>query len=291
MNVSEALSAWTTYRIKLAALDLVAKSTVANQTNIATVLSMGLGDHRLEDLRKSHIEIWMGERLRTCQPVTVRGELNVLRQVLNWCLDEQLVAAKPRFPTLSVANIEAALPSDEAFLWVLANVPTNHAIALEFMMLTGLSPHELERVQVKDERQGGAAIGIGQRDDFPVKQPSRRRIVPLNGRARQLWFAAATGSMPLNNAPFPNVAAMQKAIQRATTPAAGKGMVPTMPIGAADITPKLMRKWFASKVSNDQPEHVLQKLMGHAPGSPITRRHYVRSNDEQGRDAVAGVSV
>jgi integrase len=291
MNVTEALRDWTTYRIKLAALDLVAKSTVANQTNIATVLACGLGEHELEDLRKSHIELWMGERLRTCQPVTVRGELNVLRQVLNWCLDEQLVANKPRFPTLSVANVEAVLPSDEAFLWVLANVPANHAIALEFMMLTGLSPHELERVQVKDERHGGAAIGIGQRDDFPVKQPSRRRIVPLNGRARHLWFAAAPGSPSQSNAPFPTVAAMQKAIQRATTPAPGKGMVPTMPIGAADITPKLMRKWFASKVSNDQPEHVLQKLMGHAPGSPITRRHYVRSNDEQGRDAVAGVSV
>lgn len=270
---------------------MVARSTLENQTAIAVQLAGALGDHALTDLRKSHIELWMGERLRTCAPITVRGEMNVLRQIINWCVDEQLLTVKPRLPKLSVPTVEAALPSDEAFLWVLANVPANHAAALEFMMLTGLSPHELERIEVRD--QGGSAspvVFIGFRPDFPVKQPSRRRDVRLNVRASQIWFESAAGKASTDH-PFPTVAAMQKAIQRATLPVGLFGTVPLMPTGAEQITPKLMRQWFASKVSNDQPEHVLQRLMGHAPGSPITRRHYVRSTDDQLAGAVERISA
>jgi integrase len=306
MNVTEALADWRSYRARMVELRLVAQSTHDNQSAIVQQLYSALGHHRLDALRKSHIELWMGERLRTCAPVTVRGELNVLRQVLNWCVDEGHLLTKPRLPTLSVPNVEADLPSDEAFLWVLANVPANHAAALEFMMLTGLSPHELERVQVQDVRdvprrlyEGESFdLGIGQRPDFAVKQPSRRRWVPLNGRARDVWFEVTAGRHPALPA-FPRVDAMQKAIRRSIAGAIlpydgthdGIQLAATLAKEVARISPKLMRKWFASKVASQQPEHVLQRLMGHAPGSPITRRHYVRSNEGQGRDAVADLSL
>lgn len=287
MTVFEAVTAWIAYRDKLVALGLVAKSTADNQAAIGARIIDGLGDIDLSALRKSDIEIWIGTRLQICVPVTVRGELNVLRQILNWCVDEQLLVTKPRLPTLSVPSTESALPSDDAFLWVLANVPARHAAALEFMMLTGLSPHELERVQVRDAI--GAGIAIGFRPDFKVKQESRRRTIPLNSRAEALWFGAATGCPPEHH-PFPSVEAMQKAIRR-TVGDAAQPWLRDMPFGTNDITPKMMRKWFASKVSNDQPEHVLQRLMGHAPGSPITRRHYVRSSDAQSAEAVGSIRL
>lgn len=294
LTVRAALAQWIEYRCKLRELSLVAGSTLANQTNIAVMLGKELGDHQLDQLRKSHIELWMGARLQTCSPVTVRGEMNVLRQVLRWCVDENFLTVAPRMPKLSVPSTEDALPSDEAFLWVLANVPHRHANALEFMMLTGLSPHELERVEVRDMTrslyQHETKLQIGMRADFAVKQPSRRREVPITSRALLLWREATLG-MAEDIQPFPTVAAMQKAIRRATTPANALGTVPWMPVGAAAITPKLMRKWFASKVAGQQPEHVLQRLMGHAPGSPITRRHYVRSSDDQVTSAVAGVRL
>jgi hypothetical protein len=305
MNVTEALHAWRSYREQMVRLHLVAESTYDNQTAIVLQLQRALGHHQLDGLRKSHIELWMGERLRTCAPVTVRGEMNVLRQVLNWCVDEGHLLTKPRFPTLSVANVEADLPSDEAFLWVLRNVPKQHGRALEFMMLTGLSPHELERIQKRDAGffgVGGAigtGVDIGRRPDFRVKQESRRRTIPLNGRAEVLWFEASAG-MSDQQQVFPSVAAMQKAIRRTVDACAdhepdwakGPPIVDIqLPTDARAITPKLMRKWFASKVASQQPEHILQRLMGHAPGSPITRRHYVRSSEGQGRDAVASVTI
>mgnify|MGYP001147167722 CR=1 FL=1 len=295
LTVRVAIAQWIEYRCKLRELSLVAGSTLANQTQIAVMLGKELGDHKLDQLRKSHIELWMGARLQTCSPVTVRGEMNVLRQVLRWCVDENFLTVAPRMPKLSVPATEDALPSDEAFLWVLANVPQQHAAALEFMMLTGLSPHELERVQVRDARRQPYSrdyeLGIGQREDFAVKQPSRRRWVPLNGRAAAIWFVVSAGRWETHQ-PFPTVAAMQKAIRRRVdTPAAPWHLTNGVPGGLDAITPKLMRKWFASKVAGQQPEHVLQRLMGHAPGSPITRKHYVRSSDDQVTSAVAGVRL
>jgi integrase len=122
-------------------------------------------------------------------------------------------------------------------------VPDNHRAALELMMLTGLSPHEAERLQVRDFHPTvagvGVSLGVGQRPDFRVKTPSRKRWIPLNKRARELWVIVTAGKRPLDPA-LPSSCAMQKALARART------ADPKAPDDARRITPKLMRQWFAS---------------------------------------------
>jgi integrase len=294
ITVAAALGQWLDYREKLVELSLLAESTHGNQGQIAgTIGRSELGTIELSDMRKSHVEIYVGERLQTCEPITVWGEVNVLRQMLNWSVDEQLLAAKPRLPVVKVPDVEQALPADEAFLWVLRWIPEKHSRALEFMMLMGLSPHELERLQVRDEY--GGSIGIGQRADFnprrgpAVKQPSRRRWVPMNERAALLWTQASIGMLQ-DTQPFPSVDAMEKAIQRLRiAPVATTGGT-YCPADVEKITPKMMRSWFASQLAaGDVPEHVLQRLLGHKKGSPITRKHYVRSSDSQLADATAAL--
>jgi len=275
---------WLAYRQCLVELKLVAPSTLINQTAIVGVIVRSIGAVELDQVRKSTVEIFIGERLLTCQPVTVRGELNVLRQILNWAVDEGTLIVKPRLPNVRVPNVEVSLPNDAAFEWVLAHIQPPHSLALEFMMLTGLAPHELERVQKQDLRDHGPmALGIGQRADFAVKQASRRRWIPLNVRASVIWHQVAAG-LRENATVFPTVEAMSKAIARLRQ----SGVTPE---GVDKITPKTMRKWFASRVASEQPEHVLQRLMGHAPGSKITREHYVRSTDDQTSQAVEGLQI
>lgn len=277
-TLADACSRWCLYRERMVELHLVAPTTAANQSQIiAASIMPALGAIALDGIRKSDVDIWIGERLQTHAPITVRAELNVLRQVLNWCVDEQMLGSRPRLPTVQVPATEASLPSDAAFVWALKSVPDNHRAALELMMLTGLSPHEAERLQVRDFHPTvagvGASIGVGQRPDFRVKTASRKRWIPLNKRARELWNAVTVGKRPLDTA-LPSSCAMQKALARA------RAADPKAPEGARRISPKLMRQWFASQVSDDTPEHVLQRLLGHSPGSRITRKHYVRSSDE-----------
>ncbi len=279
MKTSSIIAHWLEYRDRLAALQVVQRSTVTNQAAIAMRLIDGLpGD--IAALRKSSVEIYIGERRKTCAPVTIRGEINVLRQILNWAVDEGHLLVKPRLPSVPVPNVEVALPADADFTAMLALLPENHRLACEFMMLTGLSPHELERLHAGDV--GGRTLMIGYRDDFKVKTPSRRRGIPLNARALEIWNRCERECLDVAFLlpVFPNVGAIQKAMSRAR---AGSDL--------PAITPKSMRKWFASQVSGDNPEHVLQRLMGHSPGSKVTRKHYVRSTDDETRSAVDGLAV
>lgn len=280
MLFSEAIGEWCGHRARMVDLNLVRESTWENQTQIAGTLKDFFGPYELASIRKSHVELFLGERLKTCAPITVQGELNVFRQFLNWCVDEQLLVERPRLPTVKVSEAEKALPIDQAFLELLRAVPPHISRALEFMMLTGLSPHELEQLQPRDARDYGKAIAIGDRTDFLVKQGSRRRVIPLNSRAEVLWREDSLGRAD-DQEVFPSGAAIQKAVVRA------RARIPS----GEKITPKMMRKWFASKIAGEQPEHVLQRLMGHAPGSPITRKHYVRSNAEQLAGAVEGIGA
>lgn len=297
MKAAAALQSWTEHRGRMVDLGLVAESTWKNQTTIAGVWAAVIGQVDLADIRKSALEIALGKLLRHRSPITVQGDMTVLRQFLNWALDEQLIDVKPRLPTVKAETAEVALPPDAAFLWALSAVPAHHARALEFMMLMGLAPHELERVQVRDmdsrsERWSPTTISvevglaIGMRADFTVKQPCRRRRIPMDRRALEIWREATAGGDDTFH-PFPRVGAVQRALARARSDPAN-----APPPGAEHVTPKMMRKWFASKMaSNGEAEHVLQRLLGHAPGSKVTRRHYVRSSDEQAVDAMKGIST
>jgi integrase len=270
----DAIARWLAYRTELVRLDALAGATLRNQRKVAHLWQVELGEVELGQLRKSDVDLAVARLRPRRAPVTLQADVALLAQILNWCVDERLIAERPRLPTVSVPHTEDELPSDEAFLWVLRHVsPPRHAQSLEFMLLTGLSPHEVERLKPGDYDDERQAVGIGYREDFRVKTASRRRWVPLNARARKLW----------SHAPFPSTVATEKAIQRAR----GAGM----PRGASAITPKMMRKWFSSKVAGDVAEHVLQRLLGHAPGSRITRRHYVRSNAVDAERAVDGLTL
>lgn len=274
--VGEIISDWLTFRAQLAQLDGIAPSTETKQRNAANVLHKGLGGIDLAQLTASKIQLWAAARAKVVAPSTLDGECRLLAQILNWAVDEGTIAQRPKVPHITVPNIEPELPADEIFCWYLTNLADRHSQALEFMLLTGLAPHELARLQPRDMTATG--LRIGERDDFRVKAEARRRVVVLNPRAALIWSTWSYGLR--DDAPvFPKEGTLQKAMKRSGGPDEGKA------------TPKTMRKWFASKVAAEHSEAVLQRLLGHSPGSKVTRKHYVRSNAEQLAAAVDGLSI
>jgi integrase len=106
----------------------------------------------------------------------------------------------------------------------------------------------------------------------------------LNRRASAIILMSSLGTHSTFN-PFPSRDSTEKAIQRM------KQRFPDAPADVERITPKMMRQWFASKICGDVAENVLQALLGHAPGSKVTRMHYVRSNEAQRVDAVSALKM
>jgi integrase len=277
MTLADLIDRWLAFRAQLAGLDGIAPSTEAKQRQTANSLSRMIGETSLSELSPSAILLWSKARTKEVAATTHDGEMRLLKQILNWAVDEAIIAQRPKLPTVKVANVEAPLPSDEDYVWYLRTLAPRHAEALEFMLLTGLAPHELARLQPRDMTHDG--LFIGAREDFRVKAEARRREVPLNRRAAMIWSRWSLGLAP-DIPVFPTEAAMQKAMKRRGCPPGSEG-----------VTPKMMRKWFASMVAAENSEAILQRLLGHVPGSPVTRRHYVRSQDEALRGAVAGLGI
>lgn len=273
---AEIIESWLAFRAQLAQLDGIAPSTQAKQATTANALHRGLGHHDVAKLTSSQIKLWVAARARVVAPATLDGECRLLSQILNWAVDEGTIAQRPKVPHITVPNTEIALPADAIFGWYLVNMSLRHSEALEFMLLTGLAPHELARLQPRDMAKTG--LHIGDRDDFRVKAEARRRIVTLNKRAALIWSRWSIGLAP--DAPvFPKEGTLQRAMKRSGGPDEGTA------------TPKTMRKWFSSKVAAEHSEAVLQRLLGHAPGSKVTRKHYIRTQDEQLQGAVDGLEI
>ena len=272
MTFKDAVELWLGYRAKLVEVEMLEASTHRSSGKTATMWIEHLGEWSLIEVKKSLVELALGRMSKTRSPVTQQGDMKVLNQIFNWCVDEGYLAQKPRMPVVKVPLVEQELPSDDDFVAAINAVGDKHQRALRFMMLTGLAPHECERLREGDYNKARDAIGIGMRDDFAVKTASRRRWVPMNDEARSL----------VPYIPFPSVSATEKALQRARH---------NMPDTAHCITPKMMRKWFSSKLAHDCAEHVLQRLLGHAPGSKVTRQHYVRSNQADIEHAVSGLET
>lgn len=275
--VAEIIEDWLAFRRKLAELDGIARSTAYKQASTAHALRRALGHLELAQLTASELTLWSATRAKMVAPATLEAEAGLLKQILNWAVDEGILAQRPKVPHIVVPNVEPPLPDDEVFVWYLKNLPDRHSEALEFMLMTGLAPHELARLQPRDMLSTG--LHIGARDDFRVKTSARRRPVPLNKRARLIWDRWSMGLEP-DTPVFPKEGTLQRAMKRSGGPAEAVG-----------VTPKAMRKWFASKVAADHGEALLQRLLGHAPGSKVTRRHYVRSQEKQLHAAVDGLEI
>ncbi len=286
MNINDLIGEWITFRSKLAALDGVKASTLKNQLQICRTLRREFGATDVAALTKGDVTLFIAGRLQRCAPVTVDAEMAVFRQILKWGKEEKHVTEIPELPGVMVPNIDPPLPADDDYTWYLKTMPPRHADPLQFMCLTGLAPHELERLQVRDRDPVTGDVLIGHRKDFFVKCAARKRSVPINHAAAVIWTTWAVARTSVDPV-FPGRDALQKAMRRHFLSHLETGDAPP---GADGLTPKMMRKWFASKVALEHAEHVLQKLLGHAPGSPITRKHYVRSQDADLRAAVDGLA-
>lgn len=287
MTVFDAINRYLDYRQELTDLRQIAATTHQAQAHILQIWQSHIGDIELDAVRKSHLDIALARMGQTRSSVTLSVDRCVIRTFFLWAVDERLIDEPPRIPVVRSEFTEEDLPGDEAFRYVMLNLPERHSKALEFMMLTGIAPHEMERCQPIDmdaKRTKHGSLGVGIRPSFHVKQSTRRRWIPLSTRARDIWDDMTDG-MEADAAIFPKTDAIQKAIWRV------KQKPGNRPKGVGQITPKWARKWFGSRVASQQPEHVMQRLMGHAPGSKVTRRHYTRASERQMTEATSNLEI
>lgn len=294
---------WVNHKTSLAAAGLLALGTA--KTYRSTVKSLcayaGLADRPVNQITRRVVDDYVMWRMNKSlvQPATLNLELVTLRAVLSYAEEEGHITERdiPRSRRVPMPLTEKEIPEPEKIWEVMREMPARRAMPLKFAMLTGMSWYEIEQLQWRDivERKrklppfdGDHFIKIGERPDFRVKTEARRRRVPVAEEVRRVLKDAKLharadrgGKMPEDTDPvFPGAHGMRQFLSRFRSRK-----------HPAIFSPRTMRTLFATAAAGiGMPENQLQRLMGHSPGSKITRQHYIRANRDQLTRAASDVA-
>jgi integrase len=259
-----AVNDWLLHSRALVDAGAKAESTHRNQSRIAALLLEYFGPAPVEDVRRTVIELYAARRRQArISPTTINAELIVLKAILNHAVEVGHLEGAPRFKRLQAPIVEKDLPDPELVKEFVATLPAQHRHPLLFSMLTGASWHEVERLTWDDVDFRAGVVRIAH---TTPKTQARRRELPMSKAVRALLHVAGETE---TNLVFPKAGSTRAYMNTHRRKKYGA------------ISPAVMRKVFASTAANEVPEHILQRLLGHAPGSPVTRRHYVRSTKKQ----------
>lgn len=283
VTLASVIAGYLTHQEAKQAGGLIMASTMRHKRRVCAALKAAMGREPVSAVGKLRAELYTARRLAEgVAPITVNSELDVLRSVLSYAVDDRKLDAVPRLRTLPVRVKDDDAPDPAVVAAWLDTLPEEHALPLRFSALTGLSWHEVQRLHVGDVKLGKEpVVQIGARLSFTTKTLHRQRDVPLSPAAVKVFKRAR--ELATGDTLFPRAARTRQFLNENRT-AHGEARF-------GRLTPKDMRRVFASTVARGAPEAVLQKLLGHAPGSRVTRRHYVRVAREDMTSAARAVGA
>lgn len=245
-----------------------------------------LGESKLTDISEEKLTEFQKIRLRSgLRPATVNSDVTAIKKVLNWAKRKDYLSVVPNVEKVPQMREESFLPTIAEVMKIIDALPDRLKPLVRFLAETGCRSGEafnltwdcidLKAGTVDFKAQGGWT---------PKTSSSVRRIyikgkiidvlnqLPKNG---DYVFA---GKLP--NKPIDNIKkAFASAVNEAKITRNGKRI---------RITPHTLRSAYATwqAVDNGVPEPVLQTMLGHAPGSQVTRQYYVKPQQEAQQNAV-----
>ncbi|MGE0716348.1 MAG: tyrosine-type recombinase/integrase [Alphaproteobacteria bacterium] len=260
---------WLAHQQRMVEGRRITASTLDGNRKSVRVLAREIGDKPIAAFTRIDADNYAAARTAAgLRGATVNRELKALRSILMFASEIGLLDQDPpRVRPVPTASTEAELPDTAAIRAVVDRMPRQHRNPLLFSAMTGLSWHEVCRLRWCDIDWWRKLINVGRRDSFTVKTAARIRSIPMTKEIESILRSQqatvdAHGDQPV----FPAAAATRQALLRERRH------------DEPEVSPSMMRKLFAATLAaRNVPEAQLQRLLGHAPGSKVTRKHYVRS--------------
>jgi len=211
---------------------------------------------------------------------TVNGEVRILRQLLGWLCDSGRLKQMPKsksIPEDDVLRVE--IPTQEQVVQLIEALPAQTRAMVWLMAETGLRPGEARNLPWCHVEQEGGAILIDQFEGWkPKSRQSVRRVFPSPDLFDAIWALPRKGSYVFvgrdPRKPIGNIRSSLEAAARRS------GLALSF-----RVTPKLFRKAFATwQIERNVSLSVVQRQMGHSPGSLVTDQNYIRVSDQVQRD-------
>jgi integrase len=244
-----------------------------------------LGGYDISHIDERRLVAYQEHRLAMRRkPNTINGELRSLRVVLGWAKKRGLINDVPTAEAIPILRREVAVPTPMEMARIIVHLAPNLAFLVRFLAETGVRKGEAFYLTWADVDEVNGIVAIRSKEGWtPKTQHSERRIFLSPGLLNQLrsqpklsqWvFPSREPSKPITRFDDALAAAVRAAgVLRNGNP--------------IHLTPHVLRKANATwQAMRGVVPSVLQSMLGHAPGSKVTERHYIQAVEETVRQSV-----
>jgi integrase len=242
----------------------------------------------LDEIGEGELVAYQKNRLAAgYSPASINSEIRSLGKVFRWAVKQKLLDAVPtveRIPEQLLADV--VVPTLEEVRRIIDALPKENVAVVWFLALTGCRPGEAYNLTWDCVDEVNGWVEIRPKDGWKPKNPSSIRRLPVEGMLLDLIRQQPKVSRLV----FPSTVDPEKArtnMRKAFASAVKKAKIVRNGKPVLDIKPKYLRKAFATwQAEQGTHPRLLQALMGHAPGSTVTDRHYIKPQEEAMRAAV-----
>lgn len=285
MTLYQGIELWKEEQERRVLKGKICNSTLVTNLNKLLPIKTFFNDCYLTEIIPVQIDKYQIQRLkRGCKEVTINGETSALKQVLKWHCDKGHLDKMPSFENLDVPEVEFDIPEKRDVVQIMRHLPELQRVLVKLMAETGVRPGEAYNLPWKHVNLEKGYISIRQFRDWKPKRKSSIRDVWISSslctemrrlpKAGTYVFSGRDSEKPITS--FKR--ALKTAVELSELERDGHPM---------RITPKTFRKAFATWQAEDGVSpSILQKQMGHVPGSRMTEQHYIRIRDRALQKAV-----
>jgi len=285
---------WTTRQYRQVELGKKKASSLETSIYYLDALTRHMGNTDIAQFDERILEDYQENRLNEDKsPATINSEIALLKSILKYAREKGKVDKLPSVSALPVDEIIPDLPTVQEMQLIITCIDPKHRVLLLLMAETGCRKNEAQTLPWEHVNEVRGTIRFQKHvnadgEKWTTKRASSIREVPISQdlldeirsleKVSEYVFPGRDKSKPLNN--FRK--SLKAAIIKSSVERNGE------PI---HVTPQIIRKAVLTwHIENGTPESVVQALCGHALGSRVTQKAYIRHGQAALKNAIIPMS-
>lgn len=247
-----------------------------------------LGSEFLDGFDTDLLEWYQVERLSDrVAPDTVNSDMRLIRKIINWGKRSNKGCSMPEIEGIPGNDKKPYIPTRDEMAVVLANACERSRIVIRFILETGCRAGEAYHLKWQHFNFDKLQVSICAEENWTPKTKHSVRTIPIGSALSEEIAKLPRVSCYVfsGRAPDRPLTSVRKALATAVKRAGLTHMGEPVHLTVHDLR-KIYASWQAMA---GVPERVLQDLLGHAPGTSVTNKHYSFTNDEAKRKAVLSI--
>ncbi|NVJ99419.1 MAG: tyrosine-type recombinase/integrase [Alphaproteobacteria bacterium] len=290
MTFDELTNNWLENQILRVSIGKKKPSSLETDRNRLKKVLPRIGGQYLDGFDTELLEWYQVQRLGdNVSPDTVNSDIKLIRKVMNWGKQRKIDCAMPPIEPLQPEKREMYIPTPKEMERVLANVCKKTRLVARFILETGCRAGEAYNLKWDHLDLSNLEASIRAGESWTPKTKHSARTIPISHQ-----LADDLSRLPKVSAyvfpgrvPKKPLTSIRKGLAAGVRKAGLIHKGQPVHLCVHDLR-KINASW---RAMSGVPERVLQDLLGHAPGTSVTNKHYVFTNEDAKRKAVFSINA